>query len=151
RFHFFDVGRQTVAEKNGTPLCVVTGHNPPNAPCHRTSPALLCGGEDRLGRRRLTTARGSRDDAGRRGNRGERGSDLLGRLGGEEGLGLGLFAAGAVAEGIERYGGDRGEDNAVAENRLELIRKRVEEGRRYGRDQAEADRDGDHKNAVTLL
>ena len=61
-------------------------------------------------------------------------SDMLGRLRGDEGLGLGLLAAGAVEEGVERDSGDRGENNAVAENRLQLIRKDVEEVRRYDRD-----------------
>ena len=48
---------------------------------------------------------------------------MLGRLRGDEGFGLGLLAAGAVEEGVERDSGDRGENNAVAENRLQLIRK----------------------------
>ena len=52
---------------------------------------------------------------------------MLGRLRGEECLGLGLLAAGAVEEGVQPHGGDRGENDAVAENRLQLIRKDVEE------------------------
>ena len=40
---------------------------------------------------------------------------MLGRLRGEEGFGLGLLPAGAVEEGVQTHGGDRGENDAVAE------------------------------------
>lgn len=76
---------------------------------------------------------------------------MLRGLRGNESLGFRLCGRGAVEEGVEGHRRDRGQDDAVAEDRLEGDGERLEEGRRHDRDQAEADRDGDDQHAVALL
>ena len=76
---------------------------------------------------------------------------MLGCLGGEEGILLSLLLRRAVEEGVQYDGGDRGQNDAVTENRLQHVGKHPEERRRHDGDQPEADSDRDDQDAVAVL
>src|SRR5271169_4291261 len=76
---------------------------------------------------------------------------MLGCLRGEERILLGLLLRRAVEEGVQYDGGDRGQNDAVTENRLQHVGKHPEERRRHDGDQPEADRDRDDQDAVAVL